>query len=90
MGERKDGFGGKGLPSANAGDRNDPEGEGEPSSAHDIDMDELNDWSTSIGKSVSVLVGDGSGEGKREEGKLSMSGEEENMSMMLGLNQVVS
>lgn len=54
---------------------------GEVSPAHEIDMDELNDWSTSSGKSVSVRVGEGAGEGNRDEGKDSIRGDEENMSM---------
>jgi hypothetical protein len=43
-------------------------------------MEELNDWSTSIGKSsVSVRVGEGAGDGNREEGNDSTRGDEENM-----------
>lgn len=46
------------------------------------DIDELNDWSTSIGKSISVRVGEGAGEEKRVDGKDSTSGEEEKQSML--------
>lgn len=42
-------------------------------------MDELKDWSTSIGRSVSVCVGDGTGEEKRVVGNDSESGDEEKL-----------
>lgn len=49
------------------------------------DMDELKDWSTSMGKSVSVRVGEGTGEENRLEGKDSFRGEEEKASMLSGV-----
>lgn len=58
-------------------------GEKEGGPIAERDIDELNDRSTSIGKSHSVLVGDCTGDEKRVEGKESMSGEDENMSMMV-------
>lgn len=45
------------------------------------DMDELNDWSTSMGRSFSVLVGEGLGEGKRVEGNDPHIGEEDRTSI---------
>jgi hypothetical protein len=44
-------------------------------------MDELNDWSTSSGRAVSVMVGEGGGEPNLD-GKDSMRGEEEKASML--------
>ena len=49
------------------------------------DNDELNDSSTSIGRSNSVCVGEGAWEGKRDDGQDSIRGEEENMSMLPGV-----
>ena len=46
------------------------------------DMEVLNDWSTSIGSSESVPVGERNGDEDRVEGKDSMHGEEESESMM--------
>jgi len=57
-------------------------GEKHGESGAERDIEELNDWSTSIGSSDSVPVGDGTGEEKRVEGKDSIRGDEENMSIM--------
>ena len=57
------------------------EKEGDPLAERVIE--ELNDWSTSMGNSDSVLVGDVTGDEKRVEGKESRSGDEENMSMVM-------
>jgi hypothetical protein len=51
----------------------------------DKDIDELNDRSTSIGKSTSVRVGERAGDEKRDEGKDSTRGDEENESMLMKL-----
>ena len=48
----------------------------------------MKDWSTSIGSSFSVLVGDGAGEEKRVEGKDSISGDDENVSMIAAGSQI--
>jgi hypothetical protein len=51
-------------------------GVGERYGDSDMDMDELKDWSTSIGKSFSVRVGDMFGDGKRVDGNDSTSGDD--------------
>jgi hypothetical protein len=58
-------------------------GVGDKAGDSEIDMDELKDWSTSMGRSVSVRVGEGTGEEKRVEGKDSMRGDEENEKLIL-------
>lgn len=49
-------------------------------------MDELKDWSTSMGKSTSVRAGDAagerSGESNRPGGNVSVNGDEENASIV--------
>jgi hypothetical protein len=55
----------------------------------EMDMEELNDWSTSMGRSASVRVGDGNGEEKRVEGKDSMSGDEEKQKLILATASIV-
>lgn len=44
-------------------------------------MDELNDWSTSIGRSPDSVVGDGFGDEYRVEGNESAMGEDEKLMM---------
>jgi hypothetical protein len=51
-------------------------------------MEELKDWSTSIGKSISVRVGDGLGDWNRDEGKDSTRGDDEKLMMAFWLRSL--